>query len=195
MHDIEPWYGWRDYYMAEEDKDSPFYKRDYNEFSFSNRIYDHYIHPQWDFYGSETLYIKILFVDYDNSVALIEMFGEWNDCIENDIMFFKREIIDKMVEKSIFHFILFCDNVLNYHGDDDAYYEEWFDDVKDDEGWICLINTLPHVLEEMKKYKLHHFVNMGKRINEMDWRTKDPNYFKDEIENILFNPRKLIQSF
>lgn len=26
MHDIEPWYGWRDYYIAEEDKNHRFIK-------------------------------------------------------------------------------------------------------------------------------------------------------------------------
>ena len=107
MHDIEPWYGWRDYYMAEEDRHSPFYQRTYDEFVFSNRIYNHYIHPQWDYFGSETLYMKILFVDYQQSVALIELIGEWNDCIENDIMFLKREIIDNLIKKGIYHYVIF----------------------------------------------------------------------------------------
>ena len=44
MHDIEPWYGWRDYYIAEEDKKSPFYQRQYDEFVFTNKISVSYTH-------------------------------------------------------------------------------------------------------------------------------------------------------
>jgi hypothetical protein len=192
MHDIEPWYGWRDYYIAEEDKKSPFYQREYNEFIYTNKIYNHYIHPQWDFFGSETLYIKILFVDYQQSVALIECIGEWNDCLENDIMFLKREIIDVLISKKVYHFIVFCDNVLNFHGDDDSYYEEWYDDVKDNGGWISFVNTFDHVYSEMKKYRLHHYIHFGNDLNEMNWRTKNPDLMKEEIENIIFNNTKMI---
>ena len=60
MHTIEPHYNWRNLYIASEDKLSPFYQREYNEFEFSQAIYDHYIHPQWDQIGSATLYIKII---------------------------------------------------------------------------------------------------------------------------------------
>ena len=59
MHTIEPFWHWRDIYCAENDKLSPFYKREYSEFEFSTTIYNYYIHPQWDDFGSETLYIKI----------------------------------------------------------------------------------------------------------------------------------------
>lgn len=90
MHDIEPWWGWRDEYVAEKDSRSPFYGRTYDEFTFTNKVYNYFIHPQWDFFGSETLYGKILYVDYTRHYALIELIGEWNDCITNDIMFLKR---------------------------------------------------------------------------------------------------------
>ena len=32
------------------------------------------------------------------------------------------------------------ENVLNFHHSDDAYYEEWFDEVMEDDGWIALLN-------------------------------------------------------
>ena len=92
MHTIEPYFNWRHYYTAETDKHSPFYKRQYSEFHFTNAIYDFYIHPQWDDFGSDTLYMKILNVDYERGYAIIELIGEWNDAISNDIMFIKREI-------------------------------------------------------------------------------------------------------
>src|SRR5690606_5785226 len=115
MHDIEPYYHWRDAYVASEDARSPLYGRDYDEFYFTNAIYNYYIHPQWDGFGSATLYLKVLFVDYDRHYAVLELIGEWNDCIYNDIMHLRREITDLMEEEGISKFILITENVLNYH--------------------------------------------------------------------------------
>jgi len=95
MHDIEPFYNWRHLYEAEEDPRSPFYGKEYSEMYFTDTIYNYVIHPQWDFIGSPTLYIKILFVDYEQGTAVIELLGEWNDAVHNDIMFLKREIADR----------------------------------------------------------------------------------------------------
>ena len=65
MQDIEPYYNWRHMYVAEEDMRSPFHGRTYSEFEYSQTLYNFYIHPQWDDFGSRTLYLKILFVEYD----------------------------------------------------------------------------------------------------------------------------------
>src|SRR5678810_1387575 len=81
MHDIEPYYNWRHIYVSEEDQRSPFYGREYSEFVFSQTVYNYYIHPQWDEFGSSTLYIKVLMADYTSGYAIIEMIGEWNDCL------------------------------------------------------------------------------------------------------------------
>jgi hypothetical protein len=185
MHDIEPWYGWRDDYAAEQDPKSPFFGRAYNESMFTNKIYNYFIHPQWDFFGSETLYAKILFVDYQKHYSIIELIGEWNDCIENDIMFFKRDLIDFLIKKDISKFVVICDNVLNYHGDDDSYYEEWYDDIKDDRGWICLLNTFDHVSREMQKYRLHYYINFGPQYNDFNWRRRKPAFLVEEIEQLM----------
>ena len=87
MHNIEPFYLWKHIYDSVEDKNNPFYGAIYNEFQYTNKIYNFFIHPQWDEMESETLYLKILFVDYEESQCIIELIGEWNDCINNDIMF------------------------------------------------------------------------------------------------------------
>ncbi|MGB1217240.1 MAG: hypothetical protein ACPG5P_05165, partial [Saprospiraceae bacterium] len=130
MHDIEPHYQWRDRYIAAEDEDSPFYGREYSEFEFSNKIYNYYIHPQWDNIGSPTLYTKLLYADYEQGFAIFEMLGEWNDCVNNDIMFLKREIIDPLLEKGIHKYILICENIMVFHGGEDVYYEEWLEEVQ-----------------------------------------------------------------
>jgi hypothetical protein len=112
MHQIEPFFNWRHLYTAEEDPKSPFYGRTYSEFEFTQVVYNYFIHPQWDDFGSRTLYLKILFTDYDEQYAILELLGEWNDAIENDIMELKREIIDHLSKKGICKFILICENVL-----------------------------------------------------------------------------------
>ena len=81
MHDIEPFFNWRHLYVSEEDKRSPFFGIEYSEFQFTQTVYNYFIHPQWDDFGSQTLYLKVLFVDYDTGFCIIEFIGEWNDAI------------------------------------------------------------------------------------------------------------------
>ncbi len=185
MHDIEPFYRWRDDYIASDDERSPFYGRVHSEFTFSNKVYNYYIHPQWDNFGSPTLYAKILFADYDEGFAIIELIGEWNDCINNDVMFFKREVIDPLVDQYISKFIIICENVLNFHGSDDCYYEEWYQEVVEDDGWITFVNTLPHVEDEMKDTQLQHFLNFGDHFNDVNWRPQKPKIFYQAIQAMV----------
>ena len=182
MHTIEPYYKWRDIYSAESDERSPFYGREYDEFSFSQKIYNYYIHPQWDDFGSSTLYAKILYVDYSTKFAVIELIGEWNDCLHNDIMFFKREVIEPLIENGIEYYAVACENVLNFHGSDDCYYEEWQEEVSSYGGWISFINLFKHVEDEMHDVGIQFHVNIGPHLNEIHWRGRKPQHLFDEIE-------------
>jgi len=190
MHDIEPYHKWRNEYISSNDDKSPFYGRVYNEFTFTNKVYNYFIHPQWDDFGSQTLYGKIIYVDYSASFACIELIGEWNDCISNDIMFLKREIVDALSIHNIHKFVIFCDNVLNFHSSDDSYYEEWYDDVKEEGGWIAFVNTLQHVQSEMESARLQHYVNIGPQYNEINWRVLKPTTIMNHIELIMSNSIK-----
>ena len=105
MQNIEPYFNWRHLYTAEEDRRSPFFKKAYSEFEYTHLVYNYYIHPQWDEIGSSTLYLKLLFVDYDQHFAIIELLGEWNDAIENDVMTLRRNITDLMYKQGIYKFI------------------------------------------------------------------------------------------
>lgn len=185
MHCIEPYYHWRNLYIASEDDASPFYNRDYSEFEFGNHVYNFYIHPQWDHFGSSTLYIKILYVDYDEGYCIIEMIGEWNDAIENDIMTLKRDVIDEIIACGINKFILIGENVLNFHGSDDCYYEEWIDDIED--GWVALVNFHEHVEREMQNVEIDQYFIMGGKMDELDWRTYLPNQLFDKVNSIVEN--------
>ena len=77
MQDIEPYFKWRDQYIASDDPRSPYYGQQYSEFHYSHAIYNYYIHPQWDDMDSETLYLKILLVDYLEGFAIIEFIGSF----------------------------------------------------------------------------------------------------------------------
>ena len=192
MHDIEPYFNWRAYYSAEVDQKSPFYGQTYSEFQFSNKVYNYFIHPQWDSMGSPTLYIKIIFVDYEENFAFIELIGEWNDCLNNDVMFLKRYIVDVLIKNDITKYILLCDNVLNFHSSDNCYYEEWWDDIKDEGGWICIVNTLDHVLDEMEDVRIQHYCNIGEIYQDINWRKKSPKLAFKEIDFIRQNAIKQI---
>ncbi len=182
MHEIEPFYNWEKYYNASKDPRSPFYGATYlNE--YSNAIYSYYIHPLWDFIGSETLYVKLLFTDYERKFAVIELFGEWNDTLHNDIMFLKRQVVDPLVGEGINRFILIGENILNFHGNEDDYYQEWFEDVED--GWIAAINFRDFVQEEWKKYHLDYYINFGGNLDIVNWRTMNPRQLFKMVEETM----------
>ncbi|MCO4293633.1 hypothetical protein NF867_12225 [Solitalea sp. MAHUQ-68] len=183
MHDIEPYYNWRDYYVASEDKLSPFYNREYSEFYFDKTVYNYYIHPQWDSFGSNTLYLKVLYADYLRSYCIIELIGEWNDCINNDIMLLKREILEDIMAEGINKFILLGENVLNFHGSDDSYYEEWYQEVED--GWIVMVNFREHVIQEMKNHGLDYYLNLGGELDNFSWRALKPTQLFKNIDSMM----------
>jgi hypothetical protein len=192
MHDIEPYYKWRDYYIASEDERSPFYGRSYSEFTFSNRVYNYMIHPQWDEFGSHTLYSKILYAQYDLGFAIIELIGEWNDCITNDIMYLKRNIVDRLQKEGIRKFILICENVLNFHGDEDVYYEEWWEEAMDEGGWVVMLNLLDHVEREMVETQLDNYLYLGEEFNDFSWRKWLPPLLLPKIEDMIDQREKRI---
>ena len=185
MHTIEPYYNWRNLYTAEDDPQSPFFQREYSETHYTDQIYDHYIHPQWDNIDSTTLFIKLLFTDYDEGYCIIELFGEWNDCLYNDIMFLKRDVIESLTREGINKFILIGENVLNFHSSDDCYYEELFDELED--GWMVFLNFHPHVLEEFSDANIDSYILFGEDFDLIEWRTHKPDQLFNKIETKVEN--------
>ncbi len=179
MHELEPYYRWRDEYISEEDGQSPFFGREYSEFEYNLMVYNYYIHPQWDAFGPENLYMKILAVDYDDGYCIMEFIGEWNDCITNDIMYLKRDIVEPLIAAGITKFMLIGENVLNFHASDDCYYEEWFQEVED--GWIVAINFREHILEEFKNSRIDYYVNFGGSLDTLPWRNLRPKQLYEQI--------------
>jgi hypothetical protein len=182
VQDLEPFYNWRELDISSEDEYSPFYGAVYSEFEYTNTVYNYYIHPQWDEFGSTTLYLKVIYADYERGFAVIEFIGEWNDAINNDIMFLKREVIESMIGNNINKFILIGENVLNFHGSDDCYYEDWFQDIE--EGWIAALNFRPHVMQEMERFNVDSYFITGGELDDMNWRLYNPVELLAGIEKI-----------
>ncbi len=182
MQDIEPYDSWHYLYTSENDERSPFYGREYSEFEFINTIYNYYIHPLWDEFGSRTLYLKVLMADYEEQYVIMELIGEWNDAIENDIMQLKREVIDDFLRQGITKFILITENVLNFHSSDDCYYEEWYEDVEDKGGWIAFLNMPEQTRHDFIKARITNYVEL---ISYVPWRTLKPEVLFSQIDNIF----------
>ncbi len=186
MHALEPFYNWLHLYNAEDDEQSPFYGRVHSEFEFSNTVYNYYIHPQWEEFGSRTLYLKVLFADYELNFAIIELIGEWNDAVENDIETLKRAVIDRMIAKGLYKFVLISENVLNFHSSDTDYYEEWIDDIKDEGGWIIAINMPEQTQYDFRLSHINRYVSLMESPN---WRTFRPVDFFNSLDNKIFQSK------
>jgi hypothetical protein len=184
VHTIEPFYNWRHIYIAEEDPLSPFYRRTYSEFEYSQTVYNYYIHPQWDDFGSRTLYLKIIYVDYELNFGIIEMIGEWNDAIENDIMELKREVFDLLFQQSITKYILITENVLNFHSSDKEYYQEWYEDLSEENGWVVALNMPAATQQDFRKKKLNYYIEL---MELPDWRVYNPYHLFKKIDEQLNN--------
>lgn len=192
MHNIEPYYHWRDYYIASEDERSPFYDTHYDEFRYSQKIYNYFIHPQWDNIDSTTLFLKVLFVDYLNGCAIIELIGEWNDCLHNDIMLLKRNLADSLLFEEVNKFILIGENVLNFHASDDCYYEEWSEEISD--GWVVMLNFQQHVIDEMERANIGNYFHMDERFSNIIWQQYTPINLCEFIKESLDEKRhKLLE--
>ncbi len=183
MHEIQPYHRWLSFYDPAHDQLSPFYGKEYNYDLYTENIYGYYIDPAWDFMGSETLYIKLLFTDYLEGYSIIEFIGEWNDAINNDIMNLKRNVIESLILNKVDKFILIGEHVLNFHGSDDCYYEEWFDDVE--EGWIAAVNFRDFVIEEWSNYNVDSYINSGGSLNIDNWRTLKPPLFYEIVASLI----------
>jgi hypothetical protein len=183
MHDIEPHFNWRHLYVAAQDPSSPFYRRRYSEFYFTNKIYNYLIHPQWDEFGSETLYLKILYCNYHKAFCILEFIGEWNDVLYNDVMYLYRNVVELLIVQGIKHFILIGENILNFHSDSDDYYQEWFDNVED--GWIVCLNFRDHVIREFEHARLDYYMAFGGKFDQFNWRAMHPIQLFDAINAMV----------
>ncbi|MEC8738960.1 MAG: hypothetical protein VXX63_03700 [Bacteroidota bacterium] len=179
MHQIEPFFHWQHLYRAEEDENSPFFGKNYSEFIFTNKVYNFALHPQWDSIGSDTLFTKLIYASTSEKFAIIECIGEWNDCITNDIKLLKEFLLDGLVERGIQTLCFIGENVLNFHGEDDCYYQELSEELG--KGNLFFINFLPHVVEELNNFGILNYVQYFVMDEKEDWRKKTPHQVMDYL--------------
>lgn len=180
MNEIIPFQNWLHLYDPEEDEKSIFFHFERNEMNRQLQIYNYIISPFWDEFDSWTLYGKHLWVDYEEQAVIIELVGEWNDTIENDIMNLKRNWIDALIRQGICKFIIIGENVLNFHSSDLNYYEEWQEDVAEDGGFIVLLNLPEHTQREMRQAGLGNYFFF---MQYEQWRIHEPLPFFQMIED------------
>ncbi|HMT97442.1 MAG TPA: hypothetical protein PKC62_12195, partial [Ferruginibacter sp.] len=71
------------------------------------------------------------------------------------------------------------ENVLNFHSSDDSYYEEWFEQLEDNGGWVTILNMPIQSKDEFFRSRLTHYVE----LMEMEqWRTLSPENLFHLIE-------------
>ena len=171
MHLLEPYGRWTALYQGDLDRWNPLARQERPVEGY-HLLYDHLLHPDWDSLGSETLYVKVLFADYTLEFAVIELMGEWNDALSNDVMWLKRELVDPLLAAGIQKFVLIGENVLNFHGDDDAYYEEWAEDLED--GWLIGMGFREHICLDWDQQGLQRYMHYGESWTDPSWRTRHP---------------------
>lgn len=181
MHQIEPFFRWQHLYRAEEDENSPFFGKNYSEFIFTNKVYNFALHPQWDSIGSDTLFTKLIYASRSEKIAIIECIGEWNDCITNDIKLLKEFLLDGLLEQGIQTLCFIGENVLNFHGEDDCYYQELSEELG--KGNLFFINFLPHVVEELNNFGILNYAQNVIMDGKEDWRKKTPHQVMDYLIN------------
>lgn len=202
---IEPYDGWLYMYNHEMDERSPFHDVEHNLFAYDRAIYTFKAHPLWDTIESESLLVKILFVSYpytqlpaagttepDNippandsgtGYAILELLGEWNDLHENDFRLLWNNCLHPLLEEGVSQFILICENVFNIYPGEDDYYEMATELLED--GWMCLLRTRPHVLEEMETYGINRYFYYSPVLEDVRWRKMKPWHLHALVEDGL----------
>jgi hypothetical protein len=105
-------------------------------------------------------------------------------------MYLKRQVVDDLSRFEIDKYVLICENVLNFHGSDNCYYEEWFEDIKESNGWMAFLNLNQHVEEEMVSTQIHHYAAIGGALNDVNWRRYKPAQLVATVDGIMNNATK-----
>lgn len=183
MQDHEPFYGWLALYSHELDPYSPFHEVEHNLFEYDRSVYNYVAHPLWDSIESESLLLKILFADYNKGFAVIELFGVWNDLFTNDIRLLSENCLELLIQAGINKFILICENILQIYLESDDYYEALAEQVED--GWVCLLRTREHVLEELSSYGIDQYFFWTPALDELRWRKLKPWQLLEKVESSM----------
>ena len=131
FQETEPFYGWLGLYNPAEDENGPFYGVEANLSDYERFIYTFPAHPDWNDIGSDSLLVKVLFVEYEQGFAIIELFGEWNDLHLNDFKLLAENLFTYLLDCYVNKIILICENVFHIYLDTDDYYQELQEELEE----------------------------------------------------------------
>jgi hypothetical protein len=100
----------------------------------------------------------------------------------------KREVIDVFESEGIFKFVLIAENVLNFHSDGKEYYQEWYEEVSEENGWVVMVAMPEATQHDFKKAKLNQYIELYDLTN---WRTYKPFHLFKKIDNELMARLKM----
>jgi MFS superfamily sulfate permease-like transporter len=94
----------------------------------------------------------------------------------------KREVIELLAAQGISKYILITENVLNYHSSDKEYYQEWYEEVSEENGWIVALNMPEATQQDFRKKKLNYYIEL---MELQDWRVYKPYHLFRKIDDAL----------
>ena len=94
-------------------------------------------------------------------------------------MTLRRDVTDQFFQYGITKFILIAENVLNFHSSDKEYYQEWFEEVTDENGWIVCLNMPEQTQHDFRKAKLNYYIELVEMEN---WRIYKPFHLFKKID-------------
>jgi hypothetical protein len=80
-------------------------------------------------------------------------------------------VADPFMEQGIFKFIFIAENVLNFHSGDKDYYEEWQEELIEQNGWVVCINMPEQTQYDFRRAKLDRYIDL---MEQPDWRIYKP---------------------
>jgi hypothetical protein len=169
---IEPYGGWKDFYDATTDPNCPFIDQYDNDELEPKQLYTFQIHPEWDSISSESLLVKILYVDYTQQYCVIELIGEWNDLHQNDFKLLLDQCLNVLLFHGIEKYIFICENVFHAYLQDADYYEAFCDEISN--GWMCLVKARDELLSEIEQYHISPYFFWNPQLNQLAWRKLKP---------------------
>lgn len=188
FQDIEPHYGWLGFYSHENDPNSPFHGVEHSLFEYNRRVYTYAAHPLWDDIESESLLVKILYANYLDGYAILELFGEWNDLFENDFRLLMENCLLQLQEAGVTRFVFICENVFNIHLQSDDYYQAFLDELGD-EGWMLILRPRQAVWSEIQRYGLAQYFFQHPDLDMLNWRKLKPWQLISACELVITGDR------
>ena len=89
---------------------------------------------------------------------------------------------DQLFDKGIVKYVIIAENVLNFHSSDDCYYEEWYEDVAEEGGWIVMLSLAEQSKYDFTRAGIDRYVQL---IELLDWRPFTPMNLFTKIDNSL----------